>query len=393
MNAGLSRGGLLQPGGQHLRREGSDQAWTGSSCRGEPGRADDPRSDSRLWGCLYYCGGGLCLDYVRACAGRIVHKRAVWPDGACVTQCIGHHSSMARVIVPIQSCSRPRGLHRRPDECHSGSCCCRAQSSLGVHERRLNDTVGWGVHCSSTEQPFRDPRSTVESRDRYRIAVVVSSATCRCRPPASWIVRVHSVAPIESMHHFPLVIGEISYSVTNNKFFARFVSRAGVCAVRRCIHSWTMGSSLYDENPLHFNLFRKQHKHSWMWWGKTLSHVLFLSVCSFACFSCLLGETKRKTTLVVYSVPALAIVLTKSQLDISSPCYYRLLRAYHSGCCDTRTTGVTLPTVRDDKPPLYSPLCVKKARLACQTTPPSSHSCELVRSEGLTEWHAPAHND
>lgn len=163
---GLSRGGLWEPRGQHLRRQGSDPAWTrsSSSSRGDPGS----RSDSRLRCCLYYCGGRLCLDYVRPCADRhrvgrlaIVYKRALCGD-TCVTCCIGNHS-MARIIVPIQSCSRPRGLHRRPDECHSGS-----------WSWRLNYTVRRGGVHYRTGQPFGHHWS---SCDRCRS----TADTCHCR--------------------------------------------------------------------------------------------------------------------------------------------------------------------------------------------------------------------
>lgn len=46
--------------------------------------------------------------------------------------------------------------------------------------------------------------------------------------------------------------------------------------------------------------------------------LLLFPVSSDACFSCKLGETKEENNISSYSVPALAIALTKSQLDISS---------------------------------------------------------------------------
>lgn len=115
----------------------------------------------------------------------------------------------------------------------------------------------------------------------------------------------------------------------------------------------------------------------------------YVTVTSFLCqfwrvFVVYTLRVNEESNTSIYSVPA--IVLTKSQLDISSsyplvpelqPCNYRLLRAYPSGCCDTKTTDVTLRTAQDDKLPLYSPLCVKRALPAGWSKPPSSHSSEL----------------
>ncbi len=72
------------------------------------------------------------------------------------------------------------------------------------------------------------------------------------------------------------------------------------------------------ETPLHFNLFRRSTNNPECD-GARLWHMYWFSLSAPAlAFRVTLGEAKRKTTLVVYSVPASAIVLTKSQLDISS---------------------------------------------------------------------------
>ena len=271
MYTGLSRGGLGEPWGQHLRRRGSDPAWTGSHRHRNPGCAGND-SGLRRW--LYYCCGWLCLDYVRPCAhrhrvGRLatVYKRGLNGD-TCLTCCTGH-KSRARNIVPIQSRPGPRGaLHRRPDECHGGSCSLADRLSwddnTGVHERRLNDTVSRGGRYR-TGHNFRHHWSTGDSCDRCRGAAAVTDSTCHSRPyergSASRSVRVHSLAPIENLRwawaYFPLVSGERSYTVTNNKWCARVVSRAGDRAGRRCIHnSRTIGTLLWWD-PLRSNLFKR----------------------------------------------------------------------------------------------------------------------------------------
>lgn len=207
MYTGLSRGGLGEPRGQHLRRQTSDSAWTGSHRHRSPGSAGN---DSRLR-CWLHCRGWLCLDNVRPCVDR--HRLAIVYNGGldgdtCLTSCTGNNSR-AHFIFPIQSCARSRGLHRRPGECYSGSCCLTQRLSwsdniLWVHKRRLNYAVWrWGHH--RTGQPFWHHWSSVDSCDRQNsTAAAATNSTCHCRPPnrgsASWIVIVHSLAPIESLH-------------------------------------------------------------------------------------------------------------------------------------------------------------------------------------------------
>lgn len=255
MHTGLSRGGLGQPWCQYLRSKGSDPDWTSG-----PGSAD-----SRLRRRLDYCCGWLCFDNVRPSADRhragrraIVYQWTLYGHTCLTWYCN---------VVPIQSCTRPRGLHRRPGERHRGSRCLAhrlswSDSALWVHGGRLDYTVRRRGH-DRNGQLFRQHWPTVDSCDRHRRTAVVPCATCHYRSPrrgcASWMLRVHSSAPIESLRrvrvYFPLVVRQRS-CIAANKCFARVVSCSRVRAGRRCVHSWIMGTSLCWD-PLHFNLLER----------------------------------------------------------------------------------------------------------------------------------------
>lgn len=131
---GLSRVGLGEPRGQHLRHRTPDPAGTAGHRQRHPDGADCPTSDHRC--------GGLCLDYVRPCArghrlGRrgIVYKRGLRAQTR-VTRCADP------AIVPDNRCSGARGLRRRPDERHGGSRCPdRGLSRRGGNALCLDDTA------------------------------------------------------------------------------------------------------------------------------------------------------------------------------------------------------------------------------------------------------------